>query len=90
MQGVISQNTGILCAFVTQPSLEVDCFSVVLFFLRLSYIHLFSSSSLILSSVVTYLKHMTFSLFEAEHAGSNGNDYFIREMSGLDVGWGTD
>lgn len=70
-------------------SLEVDCFSVVPF-LRLSYLHLFSFSFLILSSVMTYLKHLTFTLLEAEHVGSNGNDSFIREMSGLDFGWDTD
>lgn len=70
-------------------SLEVDCFSVVPF-LRLSYLHLFSSLFLILSSVVTYLKHLNFSLLETEHVGSDGNDSFIREMSGLDFGWDTD
>jgi len=88
MQRVKSLKTGILCAFVT--SLEVDYFSVVLFFLRVSYLHLFSSSFRILSGVVTYLKHLTFSLLENEHVGSNGNDSFIREMSGLDFGWDTD
>ena len=60
-------------------------FSVVPF-LRLSYIHLFPSSFLILSSVVTYLKLLTFSLLETEHISSNGNDSYIREIASWSSG----